>query len=110
MNTEKSLLLKLTGDAPLFRVVDFLVENKGMDFSKKEIAEGSGISRASLFNCWGAVEQHGLVRVTRRFGKTKLFTLNSKSVIVKRILELEKALISEAMASSKKVVVEGRIG
>ncbi len=94
---EKSLLLQLTGELPLFKIVDFLVENKGMDSTKKDIAEGSGIARASLFNYWPELEKRQIVRVTRKFGKTKLYTLNSESPIVKKILELEMTLISQAM-------------
>ena len=95
--TEKSLLLNLTGDLPLFNIIDFLLDNKGMDFSKSDIAKGAGISRASLFNYWNEVEKHGIVRTTRSFGKTKLYTLNAKSPVTQKIIELEKALISEAM-------------
>ncbi|MEK6963985.1 MAG: hypothetical protein AABX70_06145 [Nanoarchaeota archaeon] len=98
---EQSLLLQLIGDLPLFKIVDFLVENKGMDFSKTDIAKGSGISRASLFNYWEELEKHGIMKVTRCFGKTKLYTLNAKSVIVQRILDLEKALISEALEKAR---------
>jgi predicted AAA+ superfamily ATPase len=94
---DKSLLLQLTGEAPLFKIIDFLVDNKGMDFTKLDIARGAGISRASLFNYWDALEMHGLVKVTRQFGKTKLYTLNSKSLVAKKILDLEKALISETL-------------
>ena len=98
---EQSFLLQLTGDLPLFKIVDFLVENKGMDFSKTDIAKGSGISRASLFNYWEELEKHGIMKVTRRFGKTKLYTLNAKSVIAQRILDLEKALIAEALEKAR---------
>ena len=97
---EKSLLLRLTGEMPLFKVIDFLVENKGMDFTKSDIAKGANISRASLFNYWNELEEHGIVKVTRKFGKTKLYTLNSKSMITKKLLELEKALIFEALEKS----------
>jgi AcrR family transcriptional regulator len=82
---------------PLFRIIDFLIENKGMDFDKSDIAEGADISRASLFNYWGELEKRGIVKVTRQFGKTKLYTLNTKNPITKRILDLEKALIAEAL-------------
>ena len=103
---EKSLLLQLMGDLPLFKIIDFLIENKGTDFTKTDIVKGAGIGRASLFNYWPALEERGIVRVTRRFGKTKLYTLNTKSVISQKILELEKALISEAMEkATKKIVV-----
>ncbi len=106
---KESLLLELTGEMPLFKIADFLLENKGADFTKKDIAEGAGISRASLFNYWDVLERHGIVRVTRKFGKTKLFTLNAKGTITQRIIALEKALIMEAMSKSlakKKILVE----
>lgn len=105
---EKSLLLQLTGEMPLFKIVDFLIENKDLDFTKKGIAEGAGIARASLFNYWPELEKYDIVKATRKFGKTILYTLNSESPIVKRILELEKVLIATAMAKVieyKKILV-----
>ena len=104
---EKSLLLQLTGEMPLFKVIDFLIDNKGMDFTKTDIAEGAEISRASLFNYWSELEKHGIVKVTRQFGNTRLYTLNSKNTITKRLIDLEKALISEALEreTEKKVSV-----
>ena len=99
---EKSLLLNLTGEMPLFKIIDLLLENKGMDFSKSDISKGAGISRASLFNYWSEVEKHGIVKVTRSFGKTKLYTLNAKNPVTQRIIELEKSLISEAMSKAHK--------
>jgi hypothetical protein len=104
---EKSLFLQLTGDMPLFRVVDFLIENKGMDFTKKDIAAGAGISKASLFNYWPELEKQNIVRVTRKFGKTKLYTLNTESPVTKKLLELESVLIRQSMtkARQKEVIV-----
>ncbi|MBI5393127.1 hypothetical protein HZA96_04610 [Candidatus Woesearchaeota archaeon] len=99
---EKSLLLQLTGEIPLLKIIDFLVENKGLDFTKEEIIEGSGISKASLFNYWEELENHNIITVTKQEGKTRYFTLNTKSIITKKILELEKALISEALEKDSK--------
>ena len=106
---EKSLLLNLTGEMPLFKIIDFLLENKGMDFSKSDISKGAEISRASLFNYWNEIEKHGIVKVTRSFGKTKLYTLNVKNPVTQKIIELEKTLISEAMekvVKKKEIIVE----
>src|SRR3989344_376784 len=97
---KKSLLLNLTGDLPLFRIVDFLLDNKGMDFSKTDIAKGAEISRASLFNYWSEIERHGIVKVTRSFGKTRLYTLNPKNPVTQKIIELEKTLIAEALGKA----------
>lgn len=98
---ERSLLLRLTGEMPLFKIIDFLIENKGMDFTKKDIAEGAQIARASLFNYWPELESKGIVKITRKFGKTKLYTLNSDSLVVRKILELEMALIEGAFDNAK---------
>jgi len=101
----KSLLIKFLGENPVFKIIDFLIENKGMDMSKKQIIEGAGISRASLFNYWEQLEEQEIVQVTRRFGKTKLYTLNSKNPIVKKLLELESVLIGKAIDAHKLVEV-----
>ncbi len=101
---EKSLLIKFIGDNPVFRIVDFLIENKGLDVSKKEIIEGSSISRASLFKVWKQLEEQEIVFIKRKFGKTKLYALNTKNPIIKKLLELESILIEKAL--DKKHLVE----
>ena len=102
---ESSLLLRFLGKNPVFRIIDFLIENKGVDVSKKEIIEGAGISRAVLFKYWKRLEEQEIVLVTRKFGKTKLYTLNSKNPIVKKLLELESILIGKALDKQKSVEV-----
>ncbi len=99
---EKSLLIQFMGDTPISRIMDFLIENKGLDFSKSQISEGAGISRTALFTHWPIIEKFGLVKITRTFGKTKLYTLNSESVFVQQMLELELKLIDHAMAQAAK--------
>lgn len=94
---EKSLLVQLVGEMPVFKIVDFLIENKGMDFTKKDIIEGASISKATLFNYWQEIEIAGIVTPTRKFGKTVLYTLNAKNPIVKKILELETELIRRSL-------------
>jgi len=94
---EKSLLVKFLGENPVFKIVDFLIENKGMDFTKKDIIEGANISRASLFNYWEQLEEQDIVKITRKFGKTKLYTLNSLNPLVKKLLELESILIGKSL-------------
>lgn len=103
--TEQSLLLKLTSETPLFKIIDFLIENKGLEFTKKQIIEGANISRATFFNYWQTIEEYELVKVTRKFGKTKLYILNSNNIIVKRILELEKDLIASSIEREKKQIL-----
>ena len=102
---EKSLLLNLTGDMLLFKIIDFVLENKGMNFSKTDIAKAAEMSRASLSDHWAELEKQGVIKTTRSFGKMKLYTLNSKSPITQKIIELERTLISEAILKEYKTKV-----
>ena len=90
---QKSTFTQFFGDNPFIRVVDFLIENKDLDYSKQEIARGVGISRTTLYTFWDKIEQLGLVKVKRTFANTKLFVLNEDNPIVKRLLKLELDLI-----------------
>ena len=102
---EKSLLIKFLGQNPVFSIIDFLIENKGMDVTKKEIIDGAGISRAALFKYWSQIEEQGIVLVTRQFGKTKLYTLNSTNPITKKLLELESILIGKSIDKAKLIKI-----
>ena len=102
---EQSLLIKFLGENPVFKIIDFLIENKGIDLSKKDIIDGAYISKVILFNYWEQLEKQGIVILTRKFGKTKLFTLNSKNPIVKKLLELESLFISREIDNHRAIEV-----
>lgn len=92
---EETNLVRFFGGTPFIRIVDALIDNMGEDYSKKEIQELAGISKAAFFKHWGKVEELGLVKVTRSFGKAKLYMLDTKSPLVKDMLKFEARMISE---------------
>jgi DNA-binding transcriptional ArsR family regulator len=97
MAVEKnSLFLQFFGDSARFRMIDFLLENRLSGFTKTEIAAGAGISWASLFNHWEKLEQDGMVKVTRKVGRVRLYQLNDRSPVVQQLKNIEMALIKAA--------------
>ena len=99
---DESNLLKFFGDNPFIRTLDALIDNIGEDYSKKELQELSGISKGAFFIHWPKLEELGLVRVTKTLGRTKLYTLNKNSALVKDILKFEMRMIDET--SPKKIL------
>ncbi len=97
-----SVLVECFGRNPVLLVVDFLLENRLYDYSKQQISEGSGIGRVTLFNNWKKIEKLGILRETRRFGKTKLYKLNEGSPIAKKLIELELLLGEKAATKEEK--------
>ncbi|MBI1973587.1 hypothetical protein HYS54_02125 [Candidatus Micrarchaeota archaeon] len=97
--TEKSMLLEVIGDSIENRVVDFLIGGKGLDYSKKDMADGCGISRPTLYKALPSLLKHGVVKSTRNIGRIKLFTLNTENEKVKALLKLETFLLNQSFES-----------
>ena len=64
---EESLLINLLGNSPKMRIIDFFLDNKMFDFSKKEIIEELGMSKTTFYKVWDDIERFGIVEVSRKF-------------------------------------------
>ena len=74
----------------------------GLDYSKKEIADGTDISIITMNKFWDELGENGTVVKTRKYGNVQLYKLNEKNDFVKKLIELDKSLIT----SAKKIEVE----
>jgi len=88
-------------DSPVLKIVDYLIENRLFDYSKKDIIEGTGIGRATFFKYWNNLEKFGIVKLTRKFGKTKLYKLNEVNRIVKLLIAVDWALTEKGFEEVK---------
>ncbi len=86
---KESLLIKALGNSPKMRIIDFLLDNKLFDFSKKEIIEGAGLSKTTFYRIWNDLNCLGIIKVSRTFGKTKLYKLNKEAPISRMLLKLD---------------------
>jgi DNA-binding MarR family transcriptional regulator len=93
---EETLFLKAFGiKSPVLRILDFLMDNKAYDYSKTDIAKGSGISRTTLFSVWDNLEKNSLVRETRSVGRAKMYKLNLKNPVVLKFIELDNTICDQ---------------
>ena len=97
------MLIQYLGDTPIIRIMDFLLENRLFDYSKKQIIDETGLAKATFYKYWERIVELGLVKATRSFGKTKLYRLNEQSAIVNEIKRLELALIEATAPLAKPV-------
>ena len=102
---KESNLVQFFGDSPFVKMLDAFIDNIGSDYSKKEIQELAGISKAALFKHWNKLEKLELIKVTRAFGNTKLHTLNTKNKTVKDLLKMEMNLIEATSPKEKARVI-----
>ncbi|MFH1423272.1 MAG: hypothetical protein ABIH42_11250, partial [Planctomycetota bacterium] len=64
----------------------------------------------TVLNNWKQLEEYGIIKVTRQFGKTKLYTLDEESKTTKALLRLEMALADHAAPKQKaKIKAQSRV-
>lgn len=105
---KSSLLISELGiKSPMLKILDFLIDNESFEYSKTDIAEGTELSRATLFKAWPKLEALDLITATRMVGQAKMYKLNKQNPIVKKLMELDDT-ISEHFARRRDDVIELR--
>ena len=86
--TSKSLFLKIFGDSPLLRVLDFFMVYEDFDYSMTDIARNAGIGYSTLKLFWKNLIKYRIVKQTRVIGKAKLYQLNKQNPVVQQFRKL----------------------
>ena|SRR3989338_388666 len=99
----KSLFVEFMGDSPTIRVLGYLLTERELDFSITDMADNSGIGRATLYRIWDNLIKNKIITHTRDIGKAKLFKLNTENTKIKKLIEIYDMLtIEELKARCKK--------
>ena len=86
----ESVVIKTLGNSPKLRIVDFFLDNPLFDFTKKEVIEALGMSKQTFYKYFPDLEEYGIVEVSRRIGRAKLYKINSEHPLVTMLREYEK--------------------
>ena len=109
IDLENSLFVKLLGNSPYIRVLDFLLVYRDFDYSKKEIAENANVSYNTLNSFWHEMLNNGIIVKTRRIGKQDMFRLNQESKLVKSLILVFDSIAAESIAEQKQGIAEWKI-
>lgn len=93
---EKSMLLQTIGDTPQNRMLDFLIEGRGLEYSITDIADGCGISRPTVYKILPKLLKEGAVKITRKIGRISLYAIAEENERVKALLRLEQLLLQNS--------------
>ena len=105
---KRTIFRETLGDSPVIRVLDFLLEGRGLDYSLSDIAENSNIGWTTLHRIWDKMLKSGLVVPTREIGRAKLFKLNEENPAVKELIKFYDTLLHQHTEKylSRKVMVK----
>ena len=76
----------------VIKVLDFFLEHEDFDYSLTEISDFANVSWSTLHTFWKDLVKWEIVIKTRRIGRADLYKLNKESKIVKKLLELDRAI------------------
>ncbi|MDO8553966.1 MAG: hypothetical protein Q7S22_04115 [Candidatus Micrarchaeota archaeon] len=110
MEEEKSGFVKLFGDYPAIKVIDFLITFREFDYSLTDIAENSGVAWSTIHTFFPELVKTSIVRETRQVGRAKLYKLNIENPVVKELIILDNKLIHELAKemTTEKIIARSR--
>ncbi len=90
---QKLIFIKMLGNSPKVRILNYLIRVRGLDFSMSDIARNSNVGWAILNRLWKEFAELKVVIPTREIGKAKLYKLNEENPAVKELTEVYKKLL-----------------
>lgn len=90
---ETTIFREALGDSPVIRVLDFLIEGRGLDYSLTDIADNANIGWTTLHRIWDNLLKLEMVKPTRKIGRAKLFKLNEENLAVKELIKVYDTLL-----------------
>jgi len=100
----ESIIIKTLGDSPKLRIVDFFLDNPLFDFTKKEIIDALGMSKQTFYKYFPDLEEYGIVKVSRRIGRAKLYKINLEHPLVSMLREYEKKVSLQMAEKARKPI------
>ena len=86
---ETSSFRVVFGNSPIVKVIDFFLDNREFDYSLTDIAKNADIGWTTLHQFWQTFVKLEIVVKTRTIGRAELYKLNTRSPLVKRIIDLD---------------------
>jgi len=85
----KSILLETFGNSPRVRIIDFFMDNPKFEFTKSEVMEALGMCKRTFYKHFRDVKAQGIVIVSGRRGRAKLYKLNLEHPLVRLLMQYE---------------------
>lgn len=83
------MLVDVFGNKKIVKVLDFLLDDPLSQFTKTDIAKGSIVSRTSASKIVSYLVEIGMLKGTKKSGKTTWFRLNTSSPLVTSLIKLD---------------------
>ena len=91
--------MNVFGNKKMVKVLDFLLDDPLSQFTKTDIAKGGAVSRSSVSKIVSFLVDIGMLKGTKKSGKTTWFRLDISSPLVTYLIKLDSE-VSKAFVDS----------
>lgn len=109
---ESTVFREFVGDSPTTRLIEFLIEGRGFDWSLTDLATKAGISWKTCSRLLPKLLKADIVVQTRSIGRAKLYKINLESSAVLKLVELFDTLLEkdlEIVAAQSQAKIKVRV-
>jgi len=85
-------LKHILGAVPVIKILDFLLDHRGHDYPKNEIAEYADVGQADMKRDFHCLIDCEMVVETRKIGGVQLYKLNDIDEVTKALIDFDEAL------------------
>ncbi|MBI2574408.1 hypothetical protein HYV82_00820 [Candidatus Woesearchaeota archaeon] len=93
----KSAFVDAFGESPRIKALDFVLDNRLLDWSKSDMARATGMSRNTLNMFFSNLVKSGIIVRSRAIGRAVLYKVNTRSGFVQRLIALDNFLCQDGM-------------
>jgi len=91
----KTIFTDNLGTSPKIKIIEFLIEGRGLDYSLTDITEGAEVAWKTTLKIIPELVKVGVVKHTRVIGNAKLFKINRDNIVATKLIELFDSLLSQ---------------
>ncbi len=85
---ETTIFRETFGNSPKIRILEVLINGRGLDWSLTDIAEQASVGWTTLHRIFSPMVKLGLVKFTRTIGKAKLYKINEENVMARELIRV----------------------
>ena len=85
---KNSIFVNALGNSPQARVMDYLITSRGLPVHQSDVMRNSNVSKVTVIKIWSKFIEEKILLYDRTIGRAKLYTLNEKNLVVKKLIEL----------------------
>ena len=88
------------------RILDFLLLNRNFDYSEGDISKLARVPYRTLQRVFPRLLEEGLIKQTRKSGRSSMYMANTDSKRVQALLQYAKATMEENLQKTERIIAQ----